>query len=86
MITIKNENKENFINPELLPKSLRKYYWLIEGFEKSYEYEGDNDWWCYLLPQYETDYNTITIHDSLKYIRMELKDLAIKYKEFAPKN
>lgn len=73
MINIKNESKT--INPEYLPKSLRKYAYMIEDFEKSNEYVGDNDYWCYLADGYETEYGTSTIHDSISMIRAELRDI-----------
>lgn len=69
------------IDPEDLPKSLRKYAHMIEDFEKSNEYTGDNDYWCYLADPYETDYDTTTIHDTLSNIRSELRDIEKRYKE-----
>lgn len=69
------------IDPEDLPKSLRKYAHMIEDFEKSNEYTGDNDYWCYLSDPYETDYDTTTIHDTLSNIRSELRDIEKRYKE-----
>lgn len=77
MLRIIKESKS--IDPEDLPKSLRKYAWMIEDFEKSDEYIGDKDYWCYLLDPYETSDGTSTIHDSLSMIRAELKSLAQEY-------
>lgn len=59
---------------------LKKYGKYIESVEKSNEYVGDKDYWCYLNEPYETDYGTSTIHDSLDIIEMELKDIAKRYK------
>lgn len=77
MFRIIKESKS--INPEKLPKSIRRYAYMIEDFEKSNEYSGDNDYWCYLIDGYETEYGTGTIHDSLSMIRAELKDIEKKY-------
>lgn len=57
----------------------KKYAKYIESIEKSNEYVGDKDYWCYLNDPYETDYNTSTIHDTLDIIEMELKDIAKRY-------
>lgn len=80
MIEIKNESSRH-IDPERLPKSIRKYAHMIEDFEKSNEYVGDNEYWCYLADGYETEYGTGTIHDTISMIRAELKDIENKLKE-----
>ncbi len=79
MISIKKESKT--INPNELPRSLRRYAHMIEDFEKSNEYVGDNDYWCYLADGYETEYGTGTIHDTISMIRAELKDIENKMKK-----
>ncbi|MBQ2639142.1 MAG: hypothetical protein IJF92_00030 [Bacilli bacterium] len=53
----------------------KKYSKYIESIEKSNEYIGDKDYWCYLAEPYETDYGTTTIHDSLDIIEIELRDI-----------
>lgn len=78
MIEIKNESAKH-IDPERLPKSIRKYAWMIEDFEKSNEWVGDNEWWCYLIDGIEVEPGLGTIHDTLSIIRMELKDLERRY-------
>lgn len=74
-----NENESKTINPEELPVSLRKYAHMISGFEKSNEYVGDKDYWCYLVEPYETDNQEGTIHDTLAFIKSELKSISKKF-------
>lgn len=78
MLKIVKENEVKSINPEKLPKSLRRYAYMIEGFEKDDQNFGfENCYWCYLIdkPEYETSDGTITIHDTISFIRSELKDI-----------
>jgi hypothetical protein len=58
---------------------LKKYGKYIESIEKSNEYIGDKDYWCYLNEPYETDYGTVMIHDSVDIIEMELEDIKKRY-------
>ena len=77
MLKIVNESKT--INPERLPKSLRKYAYMISDFEKSHEEVDDKDYWCYLVEPYETDNQEYTIHDTISFIRSELKEIERKF-------
>lgn len=58
---------------------LKKYGKFIESIEKSNEYVGDTDYWCYLKEPYETEYGYSMIHDSLEMIEAELNDIAKRY-------
>ena len=78
MLKIVKESEVKSINPERLPRSLRRYAYMIEDFEKDDQNFGfENCYWCYLIdkPEYETSDGTITIHDTISFIRSELKDI-----------